>query len=88
MPRVKKTHGLTNWRLLVLGYRRPIGLGCEDGAPDVTNVETYVLGNCVVFDDFDGFSDAAGVPVFDAGDQFGLAPVDLVVFSVGVFDNG
>ena len=41
-----------------------------------------------MFDDFDGFPDAAGVPVFDAGDQFGLAPVDLVVFSVGVFDNG
>ena len=39
-----------------------------------------------MLDDFHGFSDAAGIPSFDAGDEFSLAPVDLMVFSVGVLD--
>ena len=75
-----KTGGLD-----VLGYRR---LGCEDGAPDVTDVDTNVSGDCVVPEDFNSFSDAAGVPVFNAGDEFGLVQVYLVVLCLGVFDNG
>ena len=35
----------------------------------------------------DGFPDATGVPVLDAGDELGLVPEDGVVFGVGVFDN-
>ena len=54
--------------------------------PDIADVEADVLGNCVMLDDFHGFSDAAGIPSFDAGDEFSLAPVDLMVFSVGVLD--
>ena len=40
-----------------------------------------------MFDDFYSFSDAAGVPMFDACDEFCLAPVDLMVFGVGVLDD-
>ena len=39
-----------------------------------------------MLDDFHGFSDATGIPSFDAGDEFSLAPIDLMVFSVGVLD--
>ena len=68
--------------------RGPIGQGLtKDGAPNVTDVEADILRDCVVFDDFYSFPDAAGVPVFDACDEFGLAPVDLMVFGVGVLDN-
>ena len=37
--------------------------------------------------DLDSFPDAAWVPVLDAGDEFGLVPVDGVVFGVGVLDD-
>ena len=40
-----------------------------------------------MLDDFHGFSDAAGIPSLDAGDKFSLAPVDLMVFGVGVLDD-
>ena len=71
----------------VLGYRVPIGLGCKDGAPDVTDVDADILWYCVVSEDLDGLSDAAGIPVFNAGDELGLVPVDLVVFGAGLFDD-
>ena len=38
--------------------------------------------------DLDSFPDAAWVPVLYAGDEFGLVPVDGVVFGVGVLDDG
>ena len=37
--------------------------------------------------DLDSFPDAAWVPVLYAGDEFGLVPVDGVVFGVGVLDD-
>ena len=52
--------------MVVLGYRGPIGLGGEQGLPDVTDGESNDLGNSVVLEDLQGFSDASWVPVLDA----------------------
>ena len=68
----------------VRGYRRPFG---QDGAPDVTNVETDVLRNCLVLENFDGFSYSSGVPPIDTGDEFCLLPLDEMICFVRVFDD-
>ena len=39
-----------------------------------------------MLDDFYGLSDAAGMPSFDAGDEFSFTPADLMVFSVELLD--
>ena len=52
----------------VLGHRRPIGMGSEEGAPDVTDVVADVFGNGVVLEDVDGLSDAVGEPSIYAAD--------------------
>ena len=41
-----------------------------------------------MFGDFQGFSNASWVPLFEAGVEVGFCPVDGVVFGVGMLDDG
>ncbi|XP_022090173.1 monocarboxylate transporter 3-like [Acanthaster planci] len=73
------------------GYRRPRGPirpGDEQGLPDVADGEADVLRHDGVFGDFQGFSNASWVPLFDTSDEVGFFQVDDVVFGVGMFDDG
>ena len=76
------------WAGGILGYRGPIRLGGEQGLPDVADGEADVLRHGMVFGDFQGFSNASWVPLFDVGDEVGFFPVDCVVFGVGMLDDG
>ena len=51
----------------------------EGGTPDVTELETDVLGDGVVLVDLDGFSDPAWEPVSNGLKECCLVPVNAVV---------
>ena len=57
-------------------------------APDITHEYKDGSGDCLVFDDFDGYSNTAWMSEFEDGDEFVLPPQDDVVCCVRMFDNG
>ena len=68
----------------VRGCRRPIG---QDGAPDVADAKTNVLGDCLVLDDPNGHMYTSRAPLLSAGDELCLLPLDDVIRFMGVFDD-
>ena len=67
----RRVGGLSGWRVDGLSdglSRVKVGVLMEDWVPDVVELKSCVLGNCVVAVDFDGFSNSSGVPVLDVGE--------------------
>ena len=80
---------------LGFGYRGPYcpsgedgGLGCWQWAPNIAELESYVLRDGVVREDFDCFPDSSWVPMLDGADELRIVPFDAVVCCVCVFDDG
>ena len=71
---------------LGFGYRGPYcpsgdsgGLGYQQWAPDIADLESNVLWDGVVPEDFNRFPDSSWVPMLDGGDEFCVVPFDAVV---------
>ena len=56
--------------------------------PNVADLETIFLGDCVVSVYLDGFTDSPPVPVGDRSYEFGAAPVDRMISFNRVLDDG
>ena len=55
------------------------GLGYQQWAPDIADLESDVLWDGVVPEDFNRFPDSSWVPMLDGGDEFCVVPFDAVV---------